>query len=79
MLLGQLVNVAVGDELTDLPVLSFLLRHSRTGDILLFDLGIRPDVENYSSGALNLSRKMGMTLQGRDIPAALERGGVIMR
>ncbi|RPD63694.1 Metallo-hydrolase/oxidoreductase [Lentinus tigrinus ALCF2SS1-6] len=76
MLLGQLVDVAVGDEMTDLPVLSFLLRHSRTGDILLFDLGIRPDVENYSAGALELTRKMGMTLQGRDIPAALERGGV---
>ncbi|KAI0717290.1 beta-lactamase-like protein [Cerioporus squamosus] len=76
MLLGQLVDVAKGDEMTDLPVLSFLLRHSRTGDILLFDLGIRPDVENYSTGALELSRKMGMTLQGRDIPAALERGGV---
>ena len=76
MLLGQLVDVAVGNEMTDLPVLSFLLRRSRTGDILLFDLGIRPDVENYSSGALNLSRKMGMMLQGRDIPAALERGGV---
>ncbi|RPD63698.1 Metallo-hydrolase/oxidoreductase [Lentinus tigrinus ALCF2SS1-6] len=76
MLLGQLVDVAVGDEMTDLPVLSFLLRHSHTGDILLYDLGIRPDVENYSAGALQLTKKMGMTLHGRDIPAALERGGV---
>ncbi|RDX48030.1 Metallo-hydrolase/oxidoreductase [Lentinus brumalis] len=76
MLLGQLVDVAMEGEMTDVPVLSFLLRHSRTGDILLFDLGVRPDVENYSAGARELTRLMDMTLQGRDIPAALEKGGV---
>ena len=77
MLLGQLVDVAVGDEMTTLPALSFLLRHSRTGEIVLFDLGIRPDIEEYSAGVQEFARAIGMKLQGRDIPAALERGGVL--
>ncbi|KAI0779930.1 beta-lactamase-like protein [Fomes fomentarius] len=76
MLLGQLVDIARGDEMTDLPVLSFVLRHSRTHEVLLFDLGIRPDLNKLSIGASELTANMGMTLRGVDIPAALERGGL---
>ncbi|KAI0743392.1 beta-lactamase-like protein [Daedaleopsis nitida] len=76
MLLGQLVDVAKGDEMTVLPVLAFVLRHSRTRAVLLFDLGIRPDVHNLGAGALALTAKMGMRLRGADIPALLERGGL---
>lgn len=76
MLLGQLVDLAKGDEMTDVPVLSYVLRHTRTHDIFLFDLGIRPDLQNYSAGAREGTTRMGMTLRGVDIPAALERGGV---
>lgn len=76
MLLGQLVDIARGDEMTDLPVLSFVLRHSRTHEPLLFDLGIRPDLDKLSIGSSELTANMGMTLRGVDIPAALERGGL---
>ena len=76
MFLGQLVDVAKTDEKTDLPVLSFVLRHSHTRAVFLFDLGIRPDVHNLNPGALALTAKMGMTLTGSDIPALLERGGL---
>ncbi|KAI0717278.1 beta-lactamase-like protein [Cerioporus squamosus] len=75
MLLSQLVDIAKEGEMVDLPVLSFVLRHSRTDEVVLFDLGIRPDTEAYT-GARALADTMDITFQGRDIPAALERGGV---
>ncbi|RPD78598.1 Metallo-hydrolase/oxidoreductase [Lentinus tigrinus ALCF2SS1-7] len=75
MLLSQLVDIAKDGEMVDLPDLSFVLRHSQTGDIVLFDLGIRPDTEAFT-GARALADTMSITFHGRDIPAALERGGV---
>ncbi|TBU56255.1 beta-lactamase-like protein [Dichomitus squalens] len=75
MLLGQLVDTAAPDEMTNLPCLAFVLRHSRTRETFLFDLGIRPDPENLR-GAGATTAKMRMVLTGRDIPAALERGGL---
>ena len=75
MRLSQLVDVAKAGETVDLPVLSFVLRHSRTGSVVLFDLGIRPDTAAYT-GARALADTMGITPLGRDVPAALERGGV---
>lgn len=75
MLLSQLVDIAKEGEMVNLPVLSFVLRHSRTGEVVLFDLGIRPDTEAYT-GARALADTMNITFQGRDIPATLERGGV---
>ena len=75
MLLGQLVDIARVDEMTHLPCLAFVLRHSRTRETFLFDLGIRPDPENLT-GAGATATRMGMKLEGRDIPAALEKGGI---
>ena len=75
MLLGQLVDTATVDEMTHLPCLAFVLRHSRTRETFLFDLGIRPDPETLT-GAGAMTAKMGMKLEGRDIPAALEKGGL---
>ena len=75
MLLSQLIDSAAPDEMTDLPCLAFVLRHSRTRETLLFDLGIRPDPENLT-GARATTAKMRMVLTGRDIPPTLERGGL---
>ncbi|PIL34061.1 hypothetical protein GSI_03771 [Ganoderma sinense ZZ0214-1] len=75
MLLGQLVDTATVDEMTHLPCLAFIIRHSRTRETFLFDLGIRPDLENLT-GAGTVTAQMGMKLEGRDIPAALEKGGL---
>nr|VWP01493.1 MFS domain-containing protein [Ganoderma boninense] len=75
VLLGVLMDTVKDDGRGDLPCLAFLLRHSRTGDPFLFDLGIRPDVENLGD-VLNLVSQMDMKLEGRDIPATLEKGGL---
>ncbi|KAI1785393.1 beta-lactamase-like protein [Ganoderma leucocontextum] len=75
MLLGQLVDTAKTGEMIYLPCLAFVLRHSRTHEPFLFDLGIRADPENLT-GAGVVTAQMGMKLEGRDIPAALEKGGL---
>ena len=75
MLLGQLVDTAKSDEFTELPVLSFLLRHSN-GTALVFDLGIRPDLENLPSYLHSFMARMGMQVEGRDIGVALSQGGL---
>ena len=64
MLLSQLIDSAAPDEMTDLPCLAFVLRHSRTRGTLLFDLGIRPDPENHT-GARETTAKMRMVLKKR--------------
>ncbi|KAM5543127.1 hypothetical protein V8D89_003001 [Ganoderma adspersum] len=71
---GHISRVLLG-TLNDLPCLAFLLRHSRTGEPFRFDLGIRPDIENLGD-VTNLVSRMDLRLQGRDIPAALEKGGL---
>ncbi|KAI0644582.1 beta-lactamase-like protein [Trametes meyenii] len=75
--LDQLIDIAEPGQRVDLPVLIFLLRHSITGELLLFDLGIRPDVENVPIGALAVLTRMGVKLQGQpDLRAALAKGGL---
>ncbi|TBU41374.1 Metallo-hydrolase/oxidoreductase [Dichomitus squalens] len=73
--LGQFIDVAKVDETADLPCLAFVLRHCRTRDPFVFDLGIRPDPENLA-GAIAVITKMGIMVEGRDIPAVLEQGGL---
>ncbi|PIL34062.1 hypothetical protein GSI_03772 [Ganoderma sinense ZZ0214-1] len=73
--LRPLVDAAEEDERANIPCLAFVLRHSRTGESFLFDLGIRPDVENLKGAGVRASR-MGFRVEGRDIPAALEKDGL---
>ncbi|KAI1785392.1 beta-lactamase-like protein [Ganoderma leucocontextum] len=73
--LRPLVDAAKDDERANLPCLAFVLHHSRTCETFLFDLGIRPDLENLRGAGARASQ-MGMKLEGRDIPAALEKGGL---
>ncbi|PIL34066.1 hypothetical protein GSI_03777 [Ganoderma sinense ZZ0214-1] len=75
VLLGALIDTVKDDGRGDLPCLTFLLRHSRTREPFLFDLGIRPDIENLGD-VLDLVSRMDLKLEGRDIPAALEKGGL---
>ncbi|KAI0633720.1 beta-lactamase-like protein [Trametes polyzona] len=44
--LAWVIDTAKEGETNVLPVLAFLLRHSSTGNRILFDLGIRKDIEN---------------------------------
>ena len=74
-LLRPLVDAGEEDERINVPCLAFLLHHSRTGEPFLFDLGIRPDLENLKGAGIRLSQ-MGIKVEGRDIPAALEKGGL---
>ncbi|KAI0674768.1 beta-lactamase-like protein [Trametes maxima] len=75
--LDQLIDTAKPGERVDLPSLIFLLRHSITGESLLFDLGIPPYIEQLPVGALALLTKMGVKLQGQpDLRAALAKGGL---
>ena len=76
MHLDQLIDTAKPDDIADMPVLCFLLRHSATGTSLLFDLGIRPDVENLPLTVRSFAARMEMTFEGRNVPAALAQGGL---
>ena len=76
MLLGMFIDTAGPEETTDIPVLSFLLRHSSSGAAIMFDLGIRPDVENLPSNVRSFTDRMGMVFSGGDVGLALKQGGL---
>ena len=73
--LSFFLQEAAPGELVVVPAISFLLRHTSRSDTFLFDLGIRPDPENLTGAGITTA-KMRMVLEGRDIPAALEKGGL---
>ncbi|KAH9940439.1 beta-lactamase-like protein [Epithele typhae] len=76
MSLLQLIDTAAPDDVADLPVLAFLLKHVPSGTYILFDLGIRPDVAALPIGLRTFCDSIQCKFTGVDIPAALRRGGL---
>lgn len=74
--LKWVVDITQDDERTTLPVLAFLLRHSKSQKKLLFDLGIRRDWENLPPAFIKKIKAIGF---GVEVPqyvvAALAKGG----
>ncbi|KAF8529342.1 Metallo-hydrolase/oxidoreductase [Gautieria morchelliformis] len=59
------------------PSMAFLLRHSQSGKILIFDLGLRKDWENYPPGVLDIIKKNNVNLNVPvDVVTSLRRGGL---
>ncbi|KAI0829910.1 Metallo-hydrolase/oxidoreductase [Trametes gibbosa] len=75
--LDWLINTAQEGEKSELPALSFLLRHSKNDDILVFDLGIRKDIDNITPGYRKRIEKMGFRVSiPEDAADALAKGGL---
>ena len=76
MSLQQLIDIATPEEVADLPVLAYLLRHTSTNAALMFDLGIRPDIENLPPTVKSTCARMGIINEGKDVGGALAYGGL---
>ncbi|RDX48085.1 Metallo-hydrolase/oxidoreductase [Lentinus brumalis] len=76
--LDYMIDIAKPGERANLPALAFLLRHSKTNDTLVFDLGVRKDWQNLLAPAY-LERIKHMTF-GVSVPAdaadSLAQGGL---
>lgn len=57
------------------PSLAFLLRHSSSNAQVIFDLGIRKDVENYPPAVEALLKEMPVEIP-QDVSESLEKGGI---
>lgn len=61
-------------EIVSCPSLAFLLRHSKTGHQIVFDLGTRRDVEAYPPATHEqVKSSAGVT---QDVVESLEKGGI---
>lgn len=74
--LSFLVADAAPDAIVHLPSLAFLLRHSRTGETLLFDLGARKDFEKLPPAVLQLITSAMQISVPQDVPESLRKGGL---
>ena len=84
MFLGQLVDVAPDDEMTDLPVLAYVLRHSTSGEYMVFDLVIRPDpthkqLQKRFAGKTGPAAKIGQILASNLLVAPIQVVGAPLR
>lgn len=71
------IDTAKPGERINLPALSFLLRHSKTGETFLFDLGIRKDWQNISPGAAARVQHMQFAIDvPQDVVDSLRAGGL---
>ncbi|KIK69598.1 hypothetical protein GYMLUDRAFT_33970 [Collybiopsis luxurians FD-317 M1] len=58
------------------PSLAFLLRHSRSGEKFVFDLGIRKDLESFPPSIKELSKVLLRATVPRDVAESLMKGGL---
>ncbi|KAI0829911.1 Metallo-hydrolase/oxidoreductase [Trametes gibbosa] len=71
------IDTAEEGDTDVLPVLAFLLRHSTNGDVLVFDLGIRKDVEALPTAYHGRINSMGFrTDVPEDVADSLAKGGL---
>ncbi|OJT09390.1 hypothetical protein TRAPUB_14138 [Trametes pubescens] len=71
------IDTAEEGDKSVLPVLAFLIRHSTNGDVLLFDLGVRKDMENLPTMYHGRINGMGfLTTVPEDAVDALAKGGL---
>ncbi len=71
-----MVASAGEDERKIAPSLAFILTHSVTKAQVVFDLGIRKDIENAPGPVHNRVSKIFKTQTVIDVPDALEMGGL---
>ncbi|KAI0373433.1 Metallo-hydrolase/oxidoreductase [Pilatotrama ljubarskyi] len=75
--LQWVIDTAKDGETSVLPALAFLIRHSKNGDVFVFDLGIRKDIENLPTGYLNRINSMGFRTDiPQDAADSLAKGGL---
>ncbi|KAI0633731.1 Metallo-hydrolase/oxidoreductase [Trametes polyzona] len=75
--LGFLIDTAKEGEMSDLPVLAFLLTHSKSRDRFLFDLGIRKDIHNLPPKSRQSLDKLSFIVSvPDDIVDSLAKGGL---
>ncbi|KAI0633699.1 Metallo-hydrolase/oxidoreductase [Trametes polyzona] len=75
--LDWIIDTAKEGETSQLPALSFLLRHSKNGDVLVFDLGIRKDWHNVPPAYLQRIEKMGFAVDvPEDVVDSLAKGAL---
>ncbi|KAI0666547.1 Metallo-hydrolase/oxidoreductase [Trametes maxima] len=75
--LEWVIDTAKAGDKSTLPALAFVLKHSKTGELLVFDLGIRKDIENLPTGYLNRINSMGFrTTVPEDAADSLAKGGL---
>ena len=64
-------------EIVSCPSLAFLLRHSKTGFQIVFDLGTRRDFEGYPPATQKRIQSLGfLPTVKQDVAESLEKGGV---
>ena len=68
------VKGATPEEISDCPSLAFLLRHSKTGTELVFDLGLRRDSDSYPPAAQALLKRMPIEVP-QSVDESLVKGG----
>ncbi|RPD78535.1 Metallo-hydrolase/oxidoreductase [Lentinus tigrinus ALCF2SS1-7] len=75
--LNYMIDTAAPGERANLPALAFLLRHSKTNDTLVFDLGVRKDWQNLAPVYLERIEHMtfGVTVPA-DAADSLAKGGL---
>jgi len=74
--LAQIVDTAREDDVARFPCLAFLLRHSTSGETLVFDLGTRKDWEEGLPPALVKAVKRWYTVEvPQDAIESLKKGG----
>ncbi|KAF8502995.1 beta-lactamase-like protein [Hysterangium stoloniferum] len=64
------------DEVHTVPSLSFSLRHSQSNAHLLFDLGLRKDVENFTPSTQELIKETMPVQIPQDVSESLIKGGI---
>ncbi|KII90861.1 hypothetical protein PLICRDRAFT_548759 [Plicaturopsis crispa FD-325 SS-3] len=64
------------DVTISVPSLAFLLKHSRTGKTLLFDLGMRKDLDSYPPAVVQLISMAMKSRVPQDVPESLRKGGL---
>ncbi|PIL34021.1 hypothetical protein GSI_03729 [Ganoderma sinense ZZ0214-1] len=75
--LDYIIDTAKPGDRVNLPCLAFLLRHTKTNDTFVFDLGIRKDHENLTPGYLERIGQMTFKLHvPSDAADALAKGGL---
>ncbi|KAF9267457.1 Metallo-hydrolase/oxidoreductase [Marasmius fiardii PR-910] len=70
------IDDAIPGEVVRCPSLGFLLRHSKTGDTFVFDLGIRKDWENYPPPVVEWIQKVFPCTVPQDAAESLRKGGL---
>jgi len=73
----RFIHDGIPGEALTVPSLSFLLRHSKTAQKFLFDLGIRKDWENYTPSTVRYIKNDPRIEVKQDVFESLQKGGLV--